>query len=349
MSPIPNFTQIAMEHPERGPGSADAAAVLKEICDTVSGWNAVPKKSAAPVYQLQASLWGFLLLGLIGLAAGYRIPAASPVAVLLLSVLLINEFNNPLLARIKTERSENLEVNLPAKNKETQRVFLIASFDSGAIIKSPFGLKTESYIRLLFGLVAALAVSSLIYAFLGNPMLNHGNILLVIVFAILNITSQAEPQPSSLKNCAALLEAGSLLTKVKPDITTVTLCFTGSKSLNSGMVNLLPEINQGPAELTYVVNLAESADPDHNSMQMVTSEGPVWRKFSASLLISALQEVAREKSLRLETVKTGEFTETYPLNRKKIAPVTLAISSNEAVSVREIRELLCGLIRKLDH
>jgi hypothetical protein len=349
MSLIPDFPQLAAEHPDRGPGTAGAAAVFAAIYNTVSGWNTDPQKSEAPVYRFQSSLWGFCLLGLVGLATGYFFPVASPLALLPLALLLLNEFNHPFLARFMPARSENLTLNLPAKNKETQRVFLFASFDSEAFIKCPFGLEPGLYIRLLFGLVAALAVLSLAYAFLGDPLLNHIGLLLLGVIGIFNLMSKARPRLSSLKNCAAVIEAGSILTKVKPDITTVTLCFTGSQSLNSGMVNLLPEINRGPAELTYVVNLTETAASGGNSIQLITSEGPVGRRSSAPLLISALQEVARVKSLRLATVKTEEFTETYPVNRKKIAPVTLAIPCNDAVSVREIRELLCGLIRKLDH
>jgi hypothetical protein len=349
MSLIPDFSKIAVEHPEHGPGTAGATAVLAAICNAVSDWNTDSKKSEAPLYRFQAGLWGFCLLGLIGLATGYFLPVVSPLVILPLSILMMNEFNQPLLARFNPGRSENLKVNLPAKNKETQRVFLIASFDSGVFIKSPFGLKTSFYIRLLAGLFTVLATLSLAYCALGNPMLNHLSLLLLTVIGILNIMSRAGVNSSSLKNCAAVLEAGSILTKFKPDITTVTLCFTGSRSLNSGTVNLLPEINGGPAELTYVVNLTETAASGGNSIRLITSEGPVWRKASAPLLISALREVAQAKSLRLETAKTEEFTETYPLNRKKIAPVTLAIPSGEAVSVREIRELLCGLIRKLDH
>jgi hypothetical protein len=349
MSLIQNFSQTGADNPERGPGSAGAKAVLEEIRNTVSGWNADPKKIEAPVYQFQSSLWGFFLLGLIGLAVGYMFPAASPASVLLLFVLLMNEFNNPLLARFTTARSENLLVNLPAKNKEAQKVFLIASFDTDAFIKSPLGLKPELYIQLLFGLAMAMIVTSLAYLALHNPLLNHFNLFLLFTAGVLNILSKPVTATPSLRNCAAILEAGSILTKVKPDITSVTLGFTGSKSLNSGMVKLLPEINQGPAELTYVVNLTESTDPDAKSVQLFTSEGPVLSKPSEPLLVAALLEVARTKSIRLETAKTGEFTETYPVNRKKIAPVSIAIPANDAVSVREIRELLCGLIRKLDH
>ncbi|HYH02369.1 MAG TPA: hypothetical protein VEC37_04665 [Bacillota bacterium] len=343
------LSQAAQANPQRHPGSPGAATVLQSLKNLASGLNLAPETLTLPVYRFQNSLWGWIGIGLICILSGYAFPLASLAGSILLLVLLFSELSQPLLGKFKSLQAENLIVNLPAKNKETQKVFLVANFDSEAFSATPGNFNTSQYLTAIFTIAAVIIFCSIGYFFSHLAYFNHFNLLLLILVGVLNIGAKQHSSTATLKNCAALLETAALLSKVKPDITSVTLCYSGSRSLNSGMLALLPEFAKGPNELTYVVNLAETADTAGTKLQIVASEGMIQTKNANQLLVSALKEVAREKSLSIETVNTPEFTETYPLNRTKVNPLTILIPQNESVSIREVRELICGLIRKMDH
>jgi hypothetical protein len=195
-----------------------------------------------------------------------------------------------------------------------------------------------------------MVITSTLYLLHLGTVFNFLNLLLLIIIGIFNLSSKVPTlRPTTLKNCAALLETAAILNKVKPDITSVALCFSASRSLNSGITAFNPEFSKGPEDLTYVVNLVESDNPAVTTLQCLTAEGTFPSKSASPILLGILQEVARDKTLNLTTAQTKEYTETYPLNRAKIQPITIVIPQDETVSLRDVRELLCGLVRKLDH
>jgi hypothetical protein len=344
------LSQISAEHHQRQPGSPGAAAVIELIKTLTTAWNNTPQTVKVPSYQFQNSLWGVTAIGLLSVFLGFAIPIASLVGAILLFVLFLREHSHPLLGKLQTIPAENLLINLPAKNKETQKVFLVASYDTEPFMKTPFALKPELYLTVLLGIIAAMIILSGLYLLQSGEVFNCLNLFLLILIVTLNLSAKnPEPRSTTLKNCAAILETAAILTKVKPDVTSVALCFCGSRSLNSGILSLEPEFVKGPENLTYIVNLTESNDANATTLQCLTTEGALPGKNASPALLDVLQEVAREKSLTLTDAKTNEFTETYPLNHAKIQPISIVVPQSESVSLRDVRELLCGLIRKLDH
>jgi hypothetical protein len=344
------LARLAVEHQQRRPGSAGAAATIKQITTLAAAGKLNSETSKVPGYQLPNSLWGIATLGLVAFMIGFVIPLASLGGAILLGILLLRELSHPFLGKSQASVGANLLINLPAKNKEAQKVFLVASYDTDPFTKTPFALTTGLYLTIIFGIIAGMSIMSLLYLLQWGGVFNYLNLLLLLLIVIGNLAAKNPPrEPATLKNCAALLETAAILNKVKPDITSVTLCFCGARSLNSGIAALAQEFTKGPEDLTYVVNLSESNPTKASALQCLTCEGTLPVKNASSILLGLFQEVAREKSLTLTTGKTNEYPETYPLNRYKIQPLSLIIPQNETVAVRDVRELLCGLIRKLDH
>lgn len=343
------LSQAAKENQDRRPGSSSSAAIRQLLNSLASGLKLNPKTAALPVYRFKNSLWLVIVGGLLITFSGYRFPPVGLVGSFFLLLLLFKELNRPLLAKFAAARAENIIVNLPAKNKEIQKVFLLTSYDTESFLETPGNLHPVPYSILIYAIAVLMVLFSLGYLITRLVYLNHLNLLLLSIIGGLNLCAFNRVTAVTLKNCAALLETGMILSKVKPDITSVTLCFCGSGALNSGVIALLPEFAKGPKELTYVINLTETANPEVKQFQLVSSEGPLLSKKANPLLVNAITEVAREKSLAIETIETREFTATCQINRAKINPVTLITPQNESSSVQEVRELLCGLIRKLDH
>jgi hypothetical protein len=344
------LAQLAAKYPRRQSGSPGVAAVMEEIKALTAPWKIAPETNKVSGYQFQQSIWGLIVIGLLSFFLSFAIPFISLGGAILMGILLLRELSRPLLGKTKAILAENLLINLPAKNKEAQKVFLVASCDTDPFIKTPFASKPGIFIIVIFSIITLMVGMSLLYLAQLGPVFNYLNLFFVILLAVVNLmVKKPQSPPTTLKNTAAILETAMILNKVKPDITSVALCFCGSRSLNSGMIAFGPEFAKGPEDLTYVVNLIETDDPSVTTLQCLTAEGTFPVKKTSSILLGVLQEVAQEKALSLATAKTGEYTETYPLNRDKIQPITLVVPQNENVPLRDVRELLCGLVRKLDH
>jgi hypothetical protein len=345
------LAQLAAKHPRRQSGSPGVAAVMEAIKTLAAAWKITPETNKVSVYQFQQSVWGLIAIGLLLFLSGFVIPVLSLGGAVLMGALLLRELSRPLLGKAKAIPAENLLVNLPAKNKEAQKVFLVASCDTDPFIKTPFECKPGRFIIAIFSMIALMTGMSILYLGQLGTIFNCLNLFFLILLAVVNLMVKEPQLPSTtLKNIAAILETAAILNKVKPDITSVALCFCGSRSLNSGMIAFGPEFAKGPEDLTYVVNLVETDDSTVTALQCLTVEGMFPLKNTSPILLGLLQEVAREKALTpLTTANTSEYTETYPLNRAKIQPITIVIPQNESIPLRDVRELLCGLIRKLDH
>lgn len=349
MNYFESLSQTARQNPHRSPGSPGAAALVEALKAMVAELNLHSQSDRLPVFRFRNGLWFWAAAALLFFLAGYVIPPVSLIGSLLMLFLLNRELTSPLLGKFAPGEARNFTVSLPAKNKETQKVFLLAEYDTQSLLETPGNLKPGVYLQLLYGIAAGMALVSAAYLLTNVIVLNHLNFLLLFAVVITNISSQNRETPTEPKSCAALLEAATLLGKVKPSITSVTFCFCGARSLNSDVLALLPEFAQGPKELTYVVNLTDTADPSVTGLRVMTAEGVLPAKNADATMVSLLKDVAREKSLGLEPAQTTDYLATYPLNRSKVNPVSLLVPQAENVSVRDLRELLCGLIRKLDH
>ena len=97
-----------------------------------------------------------------------------------------------------------------------------------------------------------------------------------------------------------------------------------------------------------MVDLSELPD---KRIDIISADGAFIPMKSDPLLVELLMEVAREKNIPAQEMKTGQITAAYPLKSKKISTVSITNPSHEYIqpdSNKDIRELLMGLIRKLD-
>ena len=343
------FKELQEKFPTRAPGSLGVTAVIQELERQTSTWSLSSKTEKVTVFPFQTAVGVFGVGSLMAILIGLWYPLWGVFLTGLLLITLLLEFALPILARFKTSRTENFSLTIPARSKETQRVFLIMNLSTDDFIAAPKFLNSEIYLLTLFGLGVTSFLLELVNLLLPLrifTVLATVPILILLLLAVLPRKENAAN--SSLNNCAAVLELGSILTKAKPSTTTVTIFASGSRSLNSGVLGLLKQLKTGP-QLTYVVNLVDLADKRIN---VITDEGAILSQPNDPLLVELLMEVSREKSIPVQTIKIKEFTAVLPLKLKQIRTVSVAnplLDATELSADKNVKELLIGLIRKLDH
>lgn len=343
MNTYETFTDLQKKYPERPSGSPGVSAILEEIKKQASIWGGAAKIEKIPVYRFQTSLLVFIFgslvvtfISLVSQVAGFIIEA-------LLALLLIREFIHPVLSRVKTGQGENLTVTIPARGKEFQKIFLITNVSTDNFIDRPERFSTGLYLGLVFLLGLAVVLLQAL-----NLLLKVDSLFLLPLLPLLGLLYFVLPGKSpslsetGLANCAVLLELGAILTKMTPFTTSVTMVFSGSRSLNSG-VQGMSKLFKGCPELTYVIDLLETPN---KQIEIVTQDGAIFPKPGDSLLVGMLMEVAREKEIPVQMVKMEEVTGSYPFKFKKLAAIS--IGTPKANSEKELRELLVGVVRKLD-
>jgi hypothetical protein len=215
------------------------------------------------------------------------------------------------------------------------------------------GVSPRLYLIAVYALGLLIPVCLLLYWRLQGAFFQYLTLIPILALIFLSLyTSKTAPQDANLNKASVLLELGAILLKSRPLSTTVTLFFTGAKSLNSGVLPvpkfLKTSRSTQNAPLTYVINLADLPDKRIN---VVTADGELISRPSEPLLIETLMEISREKKIPTQEIRLQQFTETYPLKFKKIMTVSLTHPQEAYIGEnanRDLRELLLGIIRKLD-
>lgn len=343
------FRELAVKFPDRNPGSEGSRAVLAAIKEQTSTWGGPSETQKIPVHNISTSILVFGVVTLIANWWGLSNPLAGVILDLVMVVLLFRETMRPLLAKIRAKQTENLIVTVPARSKETQRVIFVTSYTTDDFIQPAPLITTRVFLTILFSLEAAVILFQTLAWILGSTIFSYLSLVTIVAsLGMIFLPKRREPFDPSLDNCGILLELGSILVKARPFSTTVSFFFCGSRSLNSG-VQKLPRLLKGSPNLTYIVDLINLNDKRIN---IVTADGGIIPKASESLLVETLMEVGREKKLPTQELKFNQITEAYPLKFRgfKTVSVTNPLSGYAGeVADQDLRELLIGLIRKLDH
>lgn len=343
------FREFAVKFPERNPGSEESRTVLAAIKEQTSAWGGPSETQKIPVHTMTTSILVFGAGSLIATWWGLSNPLAGMLFTLVMVFLLFRETTRPFLARVRAKQTENLIATIPARSKENQRVIFVTSYTTDDFIQPAPRITTRAFLTILISLEAAVILLQVLAWVFGSRILSFLSLIpIAVTLGMIFFPKQREPQDPSLDNCGILLELGSILVKARPLSTTVSFFFCGSRSLNSG-VQKLPQFLKGGPSLTYIVDLINLNDKRIN---IVTADGGVISKPSESLLVETLMEVGREKKLPTQEFKFNQITEAYPLKFRgfKTVSVTNPLSGYAGDAPdQDLRELLIGLIRKLDH
>ncbi len=340
-----SFQNISTSYPERQPESAGAKAIYNCIKQETSQWEFHPTTLKIPVFNFSVSLLTYAILSLLAVALSFSHPKGGFVVTLILFLLFATELVHPILARVRKKEAESLLLTIPARSKETQKIVIMSNMTTDYFNALPEKLSNRVYLGLIYGaaFIALLMVASNLWFKL--PVLLYFSIAALWIVVILKLFAKVEGHPAGLDNCGVLLELGALLMKSRPSTLSVSLYFSGANSLNSGVLEI-PKLLYKAPELTYVVTLSNFPDKRIN---VVTTDGLAIPRQSDPLLVEMLMEVAKEKAIPVQTIKLSEISPAYGLKLKKKKAITLTNPLQGPDANHNIRELLSGLIRKLDH
>jgi hypothetical protein len=345
--PIMNLADKGMkleqDFPLRSSGSTGMKAAIELISAAAKELGLEPELQSLPLYYSKTSVWVYGAGLLLGVLLGWFWSWIGLIVAGLFWLLFLLEPFYPLLSAFKSGATSNLIFTIPACGEETQKVLFLAhpATDRSFAIPDFFTCCSHYFITLV---MLGFTVLALLAFHWGRACADPWFLFIPIFFVFLfNVLSRGEDRkPAPFADCTALLEAAAILVKTRPATTTSTFCFAGSNSLNSGSLGVPFLLKQRPV-LTYLVNLGGRSAAE---IRILNTEGFPFPKAGDAMLIEELKEVAAEKDI---TVTQGRITEcagAYPLLLRKFRTVSLACP--EGVNIRNLRELLTGLVHKID-
>ncbi len=338
-----SLNQLQNEYPDHSPGSDGMKAIFAALKAKTALWGVEGILKKSPIYSFQTSITVFFIISLTASLLTFILPFTGAIISSLSLILLIMELFRPLLAKIAPRAGENFEFTIPARNKEFQKVILIANLSDENFISPAQKLSTKTQLTLIYSLAFAATAVNLLTWLTNFKLLNLVAIITLTAMLFLNRSQrQKNTSSNSLENAQILMETAQLLLKVRPSTTSVTCYFTDSNSLNSGLLKL-PTLLKGN-KLAYLINLINYPGEE---LQLVTHEGFFISQASDSFLQDLLHEVANEKSIKLANFKLAEQTAAYQLNFQKLKAISIT-NPTTPTSNKALRELLVGLIRKVE-
>jgi hypothetical protein len=336
---------MKLEHdfPQRPSGSKGMAAVTRLISNAAKELGLEPELQPLPLYHSRTGVWIYGAGLLLGALLSWHWPWIGLITAGLFWLPFLLEPFRPVLSAIKSGKTSNLIFTIPARSKETQKVVFLAHPATDRSFAAPIFFTCSSHYFITLVLLGFTVL--VLLAFHWGQSCDEPWFLFIPIFFILifNILSHSENlSPAPLADCTALLEAASVLTKARPATTTVTFCFAGSNSLNSGSLGVPALLKQRPV-LTYLVNLGGRSASE---IKILNTEGFPFPLAGDPMLIEELKEVATEKEIPFTRGRINECIGAYPLLLRKFR--TVSIACPEGVNIRDLRELLTGLIRKID-
>lgn len=312
---------------------------LDLIAENLKELGLQPEKQPIAVYRYQTSLYLFAGIGIVAAILGLLQPLLGFLLTAVALFFLTREIVRPVLARVKPTAAQNLSVTIPARSKEFQKTIVIVPLAEPNVLPSS-GLSENTLYWLTLGLGTLTLISQLLKAPLGSLV----PIVLLLAIAYRLSMSKATVPPV---DSASVVELAAVLSKARPATTTVTLLFTGSSALNSGLLPLVQSLKGSP-ELTYVVNLTSTAT---TNPQLIAVEGPTSYR-ADEFLEETLVEVAGQKEIALDIIKSRPFSKSIPLKAGKYRTITLALpqpqNPADPGATKNLRELLVGLIRQIE-
>ncbi|HOP73805.1 MAG TPA: hypothetical protein PLC07_01955 [Bacillota bacterium] len=303
-------------------------------------------KEPISIYNFRWSYILFLLAAIGSALLGFWKPGTVWIGILI-AVMAIREFYHPFVSRFKGSPAENLYYTIPARSKEVQKLYLISTYATDNVLEKPQSLNIRQILIIHHLAFISFGLISVVASFSGIKVLWFAALIPLLVFFGWSLTFSVGKDRDAFFNCTVLADLKNLLTKARPVSTSVTFAFLGSRSLHSGAYHLLPLLKD-TSKITYVVNLTDHSSG--NDPFIISKEGSLFPQESDSTLVELLQIVATEKGIAIDQTKTADYTEIFPFLTKNIKAVSIAIpQANSSEHHRNLRELLAGLIRKIEH
>lgn len=359
------FLELEKQYPDRNagsPGLDQARGAVKERAAALGIDTAVQK---IPVFNFHISLLVYIIGSLAIIDLGYFLPWAGFGAALVFYGLLVSELTRPTFARIKSIPEKNLVLTVEARSKETQRVLVVTDLGTDSFVEPPpkGPIRTYLMVILVLGLVKVIALGL-------NCLFSHKYMILVALAMVLGITylkifgrsSGPGRENTSLSNAAVMMELAQILAKSSPIRTSVKFLFTASGSLNSGVLKVA-DLLDSRLSFNYVIELINQPD---RRINIVTADGLLPTIKNHPLLVELFMEIARIKNIPVQEIKLGRITAVNTLKNKELHPYTegnaLKVKKIDTITLtnpldgytgadpqKDLRELIMGLIRKIDH
>jgi hypothetical protein len=341
------FQELEKKYPQRKPGSPGLVSVAKEVGKHISALGLETNPQKIPVFNFHISLLIYIIGSLILISLSFYHPLAGFLTTVLLYLLFLGEMIRPTLALAKAIPAENLIVTIPARSKEIQKIIIETTMGTDSFIEPPSKLPNRIYLTVVYLLGLAGVIC------LGLNQIFQFKLLLFLAFGFmlgliyLKLSTHRPNLSPSLNNCAVLIELAQILVKDRPFRTSVTLLFHASNSLNSGILKI-PKMLDNRLSFNYVIDILNLPD---KRIQIVTADGAFIPMNGDPLLAEFVIEVAHAKNIPVQEIKIDQITAAYPLKFKKINTISIANPLNQNPETdpgKDLRELLMGLIRKLD-
>jgi len=304
------------------------------------------EKSPIIAYDFRWGIFFFLLSALICSFLGLWNPGTVWIGIII-AIMAIREFYRPLGSRFKGSPAENLYYTIPARSKEVQKLYIIATYGTDDLLIKPQAFLANQILTAHQLAFISYGLISITASLTGNKPLWFIALIPLLAWAGWSLTFPARNDRDAFFNCTVLADLKNLLTKSTPVSTSVTFAFLGSRSLHSGAYHLLPVL-KNTSKMTYIVNLTDYSDG--NRPLIITSEGSLFPQESDPTLIELLHIVAAEKGIAVGKSKIGDYTEIFPFLLSGLKAVSVAVPRDAGSEYhRDIRELLAGLIRKIEH
>lgn len=346
------FQELEKQYPERKANSEGFTQVFNAVKEQATALGIGVFTQKISIFNFHVSLLVYILGSLVIINLGFFIPWAGFCAGLVFYLLLLTEIIRPIFAKLKTVQGKNLVLTVEARSKETQRVLVVTDLSTDSFVEPPPRLSTRTYLSTIFLLGFGIVI------FLGlNCLFTHRFMLLIAVIMVLGIiylkisgqSSQVSPESGSLGNSAVLMELAQILSKGAPLRTSVKFLFTASGSLNSGVLKI-EDLMDSRLGFNYIIELINRPDKRIN---IVTADGLLLAMVkNHPLLVDLLMEAARTKNIPVQEIKLSQTTAANTIKYKKFNTVTLTNPLNDYSGTdpeKDLRELIMGLIRKIDH
>lgn len=348
------FLELEKQYPERKVNSPGITQIFNAVKEQATALGIGVSTQKISVFNFHVSLLAYIIGSLAIIGLGFFYPWAGFCAGLIFYILLLTEIIRPLFAKLKTVPSKNLLLTIEARSKETQRVLVVTDLSTDSFIQPPPRLSTRPYMITIFllGLITVICLGL-------NSLFTHKFILLIAVAPVLVIiylkifghTAEGGSETASLNNGALMMELAQILSKGGPFRTSVKFLFTASGSLNSGVLKV-EDLLDSRLSFNYIIELINRPDKRIN---IVTADGLLLPTVKNNpLLVELFMEVARSKNIPVQEIKLRQVTAANTLKYKKNKINTITLTNpldnySGADPQKDLRELIMGLIRKLDH
>lgn len=332
------------------PSTNQTVTQIEQLKEVFASSGYTMEEAKIPGYQYSMAVWIYIALNFTAILLSFFQPILGLILGIIFWLLFVKEIFYPMFGKFMAGQTNKYQLTIPARSKETQKLFIIHSLSTEKTLKPIPGMNQLTYLITLLGLGMMIVLGLYLnHFFLPQSLYSLYAFIPLVAIGIFNrMSNQSQQATYKFHTSEVLAEVISVLSKMRALTTSITICLTDNPSPNTGLSSLLPMLKTAP-ELTYILNIVDSAHNSSPDIAILKQEGPFPQKGDL-ILQDLIREVASEKNVGIKAMTTTDFTEIFGLllNKRKALTVLYPGPSNH-LKQKELREILLGLIRKLDH